>query len=196
MKENLEKLELKHLAPYLPYELKGNYEVSEVVPSAKFELRNKELRTDNIDFFLNYAKPIFRPLSDLARKVEINGEKFYPLAKLLEYQETNYFSECEHLKLVKFNENCLISIDHNYYDLLKKEDFIVKFISATSNGESIMTFTYDPDSRRFAMRDEYLKKPLGIAYQLDMFQKLFEWHFDVFGLIEKGLAIDINTLNK
>jgi len=27
-------------------------------------------------------------------------------------------------------------------------------------------------------------------------QKLFEWHFDVFGLIEKGLAIDINTLNK
>lgn len=25
---------------------------------------------------------------------------------------------------------------------------------------------------------------------------LFEWHFDVFGLIEKGLAIDINTLNK
>ena len=26
-------------------------------------------------------------------------------------------------------------------------------------------------------------------------QKLFEWHFDVFGLIEAGLAIDINTLN-
>ena len=25
-------------------------------------------------------------------------------------------------------------------------------------------------------------------------QKLFEWHFDVFGLIEEGLAIDINTL--
>ena len=25
---------------------------------------------------------------------------------------------------------------------------------------------------------------------------LFEWHFDVFGLIEKGLAIDINTLDK
>jgi hypothetical protein len=25
-------------------------------------------------------------------------------------------------------------------------------------------------------------------------QKLLEWHFDVFGLIEKGLAIDINTL--
>ena len=27
-------------------------------------------------------------------------------------------------------------------------------------------------------------------------QLLFEWHFDVFGLIEAGLAIDINTLKK
>jgi hypothetical protein len=25
-------------------------------------------------------------------------------------------------------------------------------------------------------------------------QKLFEWHFDIYGLIEAGLAIDINTL--
>jgi hypothetical protein len=26
-------------------------------------------------------------------------------------------------------------------------------------------------------------------------EKLFEWNFDVFGLIEKGRAIDINTLS-
>ena len=31
--------------------------------------------------------------------------------------------------------------------------------------------------------------------QYDMVEKLFEWHFDVFSLIDKGLAIDINTLN-
>jgi hypothetical protein len=27
-----------------------------------------------------------------------------------------------------------------------------------------------------------------------IFQKLYQWHFDINGLIEKGLAIDINTL--
>lgn len=27
-------------------------------------------------------------------------------------------------------------------------------------------------------------------------ERLFEWHFDVFGLIPEGLAIDINTLEK
>lgn len=30
--------------------------------------------------------------------------------------------------------------------------------------------------------------------QMRFFNKLFQWHFDVFGLIEKGLAIDINTI--
>ena len=27
-------------------------------------------------------------------------------------------------------------------------------------------------------------------------EKLIEWHFDIYGLIEKGLAIDFNKLNK
>lgn len=27
------------------------------------------------------------------------------------------------------------------------------------------------------------------------FQKLFEWHFDIFGLIENYLAIDVNSLD-
>jgi hypothetical protein len=34
------------------------------------------------------------------------------------------------------------------------------------------------------------KGTLGIKFAV----MLLEWHFDVFGLIEKGLAIDINTL--
>jgi hypothetical protein len=28
----------------------------------------------------------------------------------------------------------------------------------------------------------------------EIIEKLFEWHFDVFNLIENGLAIDVNTL--
>ncbi len=30
----------------------------------------------------------------------------------------------------------------------------------------------------------------------EVIQMLFEWHFDIFGLIEKGLAVDINTLSE
>jgi hypothetical protein len=124
--KNKETLELKHLAPYLPYGLKGNYEVSEVVPSAKFELRKKELRTDNIDFFLSYAKPILRPLSDLTKEIEVNGKKFIPIEEL---------------------------------------DMDISFTS-----DLLFLVTYGD------------------------VEKLLEWHFDVFELIQKGLAVDINTI--
>ena len=35
----------------------------------------------------------------------------------------------------------------------------------------------------------------SIPFDYQEMCKLLEWHFDIFGLIEKGLAIDINTLN-
>lgn len=35
---------------------------------------------------------------------------------------------------------------------------------------------------------------IDLSEGYDIMQKLFEWHFDVFGLIESGLAIDISTL--
>lgn len=44
------------------------------------------------------------------------------------------------------------------------------------------------------------KDILAVTYDIKLIRygdvlKLLEWHFDVFGLIEKGLAIDINTIN-
>ena len=44
----------------------------------------------------------------------------------------------------------------------------------------------------------YWKNNLNLDFENDLTYRemkyLFKWHFDVFGLIEKGLAIDINTL--
>ncbi|WKW45463.1 hypothetical protein P3875_06640 [Myroides sp. JBRI-B21084] len=73
------------LAPYLPYGLKGNYLLSDVVPETKHELRDKLLTTDNFDFFLKYAKPILRPIQE----VEQYFERLYGS---LEHQDvTDYF---------------------------------------------------------------------------------------------------------
>jgi hypothetical protein len=129
-------MELKHIIGYLPYGLKGNYEVSEVVQNAKFEIRNKKLRTDNLDFFLSYAKPILRPLSDLTKEIEVNGTKFIPL-------EYNAFK-------------------HSKQDIIEFQNNFIHY--------------------------------KGMKYGI--LERLFEWHFDVFGLIEKGEAIDINTLKQ
>jgi len=34
----------------------------------------------------------------------------------------------------------------------------------------------------------------GVTFKLERWQKLFEWHFDCFNLIENNLAIDINKI--
>ena len=39
------------------------------------------------------------------------------------------------------------------------------------------------------------KSHIGSIQYVDML-KIFEWHFDIFGLIPQNLAIDINTLKK
>jgi len=121
------KLEIKHLAGYLPYGLKGNYLLSNVVNTSKDELRDKLLTIDNVKFFLDYATPILRPLSDLT-----------------------------------------------------KEEWNSVFVD--SDIDNILSI-YQSD------------KHLGcVEYYL--VNILLSHHFDIYGLIENGLAIDINTLEK
>jgi hypothetical protein len=134
------KLELKHLAPYLPYGLKGFYMDADYDKQIEVEgLYNYDdiYNSEHGDMSFDYFKPILRPLSDLTKEIEVNGEKFVPI---------------------------------------KHKD-----IKTTSTLKHVAKYNFDYKELNFA--------------RWDVIQKLFEWHFDVFGLIEKGLAIDINTLN-
>ena len=54
------KLELKHLAPYLPYGLK-------FIDIPEGWNQQRELNTHTIDWLLTDGKPILRPLSDLTK---------------------------------------------------------------------------------------------------------------------------------
>ena len=129
------KLELKHLAPYLPYGLKfyvENVVKGKYTKSYSWELTLETDLKQVLDF---QNKPILRPLSDLTEEIE------------------NFRDKPE--------DNCLVMdnwIDHFL-------DFTGKVNEANINA-----------------------CPYGLM------QILLENHFDIFGLIEKGLAIDINTL--
>ena len=142
----MKKLELKHLAPYLPYELKL-YWHPESSPVWH------EMDMFNIHHVITYTKdfpeekqwkPILRPLSDLTKEIEVNGEKLVPI----EY-------------LSKILGGKINSKDKRLVGKAK-----TALINEIKNGK--------------------------IQYRL--VKKLFKHHFDVFGLIEKGLAIDINTI--
>jgi len=135
----MERIELKHLAPYLAYNLRV-YKIGRT--PLLLTVNNYNTLIDNQEW-----KPILINLSDLTKEIEVNGEKFKPLERLTQIMGVE-------------GMNVLRS------DLSIKVLYSKQFID--------MDFT---------------------SY-LGAIQKLFEWHFDVFGLIEKGLAIDMNTLNK
>lgn len=138
------KPELKHLAPYLPYGLKIGFEGGEHTHDLVGLQIGKEgvmLISPFYDFgraSTQDCRPILRPLSDLTKEIEHNGERFVPLDEM----HTIHYPE------VHFGDD----------DFQDQED--IKYC------------------------------PWWVM------QHLFEWHFDVFGLIDAGLAIDINTLEQ
>jgi hypothetical protein len=140
----MEELELKHIAPYLPYGLKGTD--NESIYTLKFGLwehisatlecgRSIGFNFLETDFFS--IKPILRPLSDLTKEIEIEGKKFVPI------------------KILK-NEYFVKEID--FFDVFNSNEAEIG-IYMKSIDYTIMPALYS------------------------VYQKLFEWHFDVFGLI-------------
>lgn len=130
------KLELKHLAPYLPYGLEIWFKTSKRV---KIHTMSANNINDVLHYTTNY-KPILRPLSDLTKEIEHNGEKFVPIERI---------DKNNNLEILK----CLHDQD----------------------------FDFPNDTDLF---------PYWVVCSF------IEYHFDVFGLIDKGLAIDINTLKE
>jgi hypothetical protein len=149
------KLELKHLAPYLPYGLKilrisrgafrHSEDVSEIIKWSKNDIDILFGKRHHI----RSVKPILRPLSDLTKEIKINDKVTLLFAK-------DYF-----LVSAKEEEGFILNgIIPGYWEVN---------INMLKSGD-------------YGHLDYWV------------IEKLFEWHFDVLGLIEKGLAIDINTI--
>jgi len=64
------------------------------------------------------------------------------------------------------------------------------------NGEKLDFTLFDAETRIIINYQDYRKEKINpySDFKYWEMQVLLKWHFDVFGLIEKGLAIDINTL--
>lgn len=97
------KLELRHLAAYLPYKLKLN---KQTYKNGTYQ-GIYELTTDNINQVINNVNnnwenksyfPILKPLSDLTKEIEVNGLKFVPIEWLEEkYYTLDLHKQCERI---------------------------------------------------------------------------------------------------
>lgn len=180
----MEQLTIKELSPYLPYDitimfnkkykgtlvgLLGNkWNLAEI----KFEFGN-----DRKDIEVCY--PVLRPLSDLIKEIEINGEKFVPIIEISKFLlgdrkvEDYGFSENKHYYYCETSD----SINRQYCIFLEEDDLSLNI--SKKNFKML-------EDRKNNIRESYS--------QLEYYNMLYKWHFDVFGLIKKGLAIDINTI--
>lgn len=175
----MEKLELKHLTGYLPYGLKV-----QLLDRKKFTKRivvgctNKGILRigddghHNWEAYFDKIKPILRPMSDLIKEINVNGVKIIPIIEIAKISESV-------IKVIRINSKKTIT-GFDYENGLQDK---MRFCLHHLTNHFQITFIDNEEYRNDC-----------VLNQLEMFDKLFEWHFDVHDLLSKGLAIDKNTL--
>ena len=127
------------------------------------------LDTRNIRFIFQndeFTKPILYPLSDLTKPIEHKGEKFVPIVELAKFLYKR-ISIAESFKLIE---------DRVYFESISDNQF-----------------WYSKEMKCFCSMFE--NSDIPVHAQLQLFQQLLKWHFDIADLISKGEAIDVNTLD-
>lgn len=157
------KLEIKHLASYLPYEL----QVKTIIWQRNINEHIESVETfctyllDNMDSYVEF-KPILHPLSSLTKEIEINGEKFVPYIELFR-SKYNYITE---------GGMPLNSDDIN----------IVFGTPLDKNAPSFRIWHSNLAKSYTNISFSHLSGKLLCDY--DVYEKLLEWKFNVFNLDE------------
>ena len=172
------KLELKHLAPYLPYGLNVEHKQGKNKASIDEVVRIEVQQADSVvlstitDKWSCYGakyqdiKPLLHPLSRLTEPT-LEGSKV-PLIELakMAYPSLTGWNEAQTLRDYFTSRETTCSQGNKF---------------SFSNG-SFIKFSRKDSSKAFQIMTQ-------VPNQLPLLQKLYEWHFDVDDLIGKGLAI-------
>lgn len=171
-----EKLTIEHLAPYLPYGLKVQLQYGDSEPMTINGLSDIE-EYDDIKIKVGYMdgehiwmfKPYLRPLSQLTEEITHNGETFVPIVALfnLRYAPNAYEIQC-------------LNTDGHIHDMKVWWD-------KAKTSQSL--FYYNANDMCFGLLERSTHQRLPFQHQ--MFQKLYEWHFDIHVLISSQLALEL-----
>lgn len=119
------KLELKHLSPYLPYGLmiQGNTH-GEVAEMSEVNENNVNIKDRGFTYGwwadIFDIKPILRPLSDLTKEIEYNGEKFLGSDEFTD-NEWGEFLSLEHIPKMFYKKGLTSILDYDsVLELIKR----------------------------------------------------------------------------
>lgn len=184
------KLELKDVCGYLPYGLKVQRTDTKTICIIHIDKLSCFDDESNIMVYLKRGmpdKPILRPMSDLTKEITDNGKTFVPI---IELAKANY------LIAPNFNNDYeLLNGDNGYqcsFIYSPYKDRKRRFVFQVYKNGDIQCFSCDPKS--YSEKSNTAKHCAVLTNKLS--DLLHSWHFDIRGLINKGLAIDVNTLNE
>lgn len=179
-------LELKHVVPYLPFNLKFQW-VNEFNPpfflgiQELLDLSNREKNGHGcvnsscvMSFNIKDIKPLLIPLDWLTVP---NAEGLTPMHELLEIDLKQM-----DVKPIYFVTEC----KRRDYDLLKKHDYVICYVM----DDTVYHLVFDPEYNRFTSRQiSPIERPLWTDYQ-PLHEYLISNHWDVNSLIDASLALN------
>lgn len=170
----MEKLEIKHIAPYLPYGVEVEYTRRIYPKETKRQILSINMLRLCEDAPSKFSiKPLLRPLSDLYK--EIDG--VVGIVELAKIAGCNI-----DLNKLPINEIETVNIVKNYEVEFKYSSGYYRYF-IFRNG----SFYYKTGHERRYGQDY---EPLPQSNQLDLFTYLFQNHYDIWDLIGQNLAID------
>ncbi len=143
-------------------------------------------------------KPLVRPLSDLTKEIEHNGERFVPLVRLLLISEGIYDTGDRKHEVMSTN-----SVLVHFGEFLSISFCLIKNMSddvRIGEGLSFQQVNHSHVNRSMINEcgslESFLSKYSNITtcvprHQSTLFQKLFEWNFDVYNWLGRNLALPI-----
>lgn len=176
----------------MPYGLKVISDINNCTYKILGASQQEILIQDNLNgwYSIGNFKPILRPLADLTKEIELCGETFVPIVKL--YIES---SEYHNSKVLDYEFIDSWGAKGNILKVYKNRDKDEYTEFVYSNLSFRKDSRYNQGSYNFGME---LPHPIRVDDKIHnifiLQQFLFKWHFDIHGLIEQNLAIDINTL--
>lgn len=179
------KLEVKHIAPYLPYGLKGVL-IRDIRDTFTDEEWCRDVENFNKGVIWDYAGYVDEDLELPLGEGEFSG---FLIRKEYAYTSADYDVK----PILRPLSDLLNEIEVDGEKIIPIEWFEIGDEDNNSNEYDFGNIRIIRSLKSLA-KNGSLNDIIFLPYGL--IQKLIEWHFDIFGLIEKGLAIDINTLNE
>lgn len=173
--KKIEKLELKHLCGYLPHGLKiavDEYS-GQLLLDTVLGITNDEIIGEN-DSYQFDVKPLLLPLSALTEPMEYGT---VPIVELAKMAFLNTFTTAPFFK------------DFETFNSKIGDEF--GFVGYTEDDRISLTVNNTFCNQSFEF---WISGHRHNCKQLEMFEYLYSKHFDIYGLIPAGLAIDKRTV--